>query len=126
MTHFQCVDADSIPATRTMKSLKFMPHLADKILSGEKVSTWRLFDDKDLQSGGDLIFINKETGKEFGTAKILDVRVKTLGTLVESDWEGHERFTSEEEMYKTYRQYYGDKVGPETEVKIISFKFSGL
>lgn len=31
------------------KALKFTPELSAKILSGEKTSTWRLFDDKNLQ-----------------------------------------------------------------------------
>lgn len=33
------------------KTLKFTPELSAKILSGEKTSTWRLFDDKNLQKG---------------------------------------------------------------------------
>ncbi len=106
-----------------MKSLKFQPHLVETILSGEKTSTWRLFDDKDLQVGDDLIFINKETGKEFGKAKITNLKIRTLGTLTDEDWEGHEKYASEEEMYKSYRKYYGDKVNPDSEVKILSFNF---
>ena len=46
-----------------MKTLKFASHLVQKILSGEKTSTWRLFDDKDLQVGDGLIFVNKDTGE---------------------------------------------------------------
>ena len=74
-----------------MKTLKFAPNLIEKILSGEKTSTWRLFDDKDLQVGDELIFINKETLKEFGTAKITSLKVKTLGSLTDADWVGHEK-----------------------------------
>lgn len=106
-----------------MKKLKFVPHLVEKILSGEKTSTWRLFDDKDLSQGDELIFINKETGKSFGTARVTSMCCKTLGRLEEKDWEGHERFSSDEEMYSTYRQHYGYKDGPDSEVKIISFDF---
>ncbi|MFZ2523325.1 MAG: ASCH domain-containing protein [Minisyncoccia bacterium] len=107
-----------------MKTLKFKDHLAKKILSGEKTSTWRLFDDKDLQAGDDLIFINKETSEQFGEAKITNLKIRTLGTLNEADWVGHEKFVSEEEMYKAYRGYYGDKVNEGSEVKIISFEFN--
>lgn len=106
-----------------MKTLKFAPHLVEKILKGEKTSTWRLFDDKDLREGDEITFINKETGEAFGSAVITSLRTKTLGTLEESDWEGHERFSSEEEMYATYRTYYGDSVGPDSEVKILTFDF---
>jgi hypothetical protein len=82
-----------------------------------------LFDDKDLQSGDKLEFINKETGEVIGCAEITSMRIKTLGTLTDEDWVGHERYNSEEEMYQTCRKYYGNKVILETELKIIDFTF---
>ncbi len=106
-----------------MKTLKFASHLVQKILSGEKTSTWRLFDDKDLQVGDELIFINKDTGEQFGTAKITSLKVKTLGTLNDEDWVGHEKFVDEEDMYANYRSYYGEKVSPSSEVKMLAFNF---
>lgn len=106
-----------------MKTLKFAPELCEQILTGTKTSTWRLFDDKDLQTGDELAFLNKKNLEQFGTAKITNLYTKTLGTLEDSDWEGHERFSSEEELYNTYRKYYGDQVTPETELKIIHFDF---
>ncbi len=109
-----------------MKTLKFEPHLVQKILKGEKTSTWRLFDDKDLQEKDELIFINKETGEQFGTATITSLKVKTLGTLTDDDWVGHERFENNEEMYAAYKKYYGDKVNPDSEVKILTFTFKPL
>jgi hypothetical protein len=109
-----------------MKMLKFTSDLVKKIIAGEKTSTWRLFDDKDLQENDALVFVNKETGENFGTAIITSLRIKTLGTLVSNDWDGHETFASEEEMYATYKTYYGDKVGPDSEVKIINFDFKPL
>jgi hypothetical protein len=105
-----------------MKTLKFAQHLVIPVLSGEKTSTWRLFDDKDLQTGDKLLFVNKETGKEFAQATILSTKEKKLSELVDSDFEGHEKFESEEKMYEAYRMYYGDRVTPETVVKIIKFK----
>ncbi len=107
-----------------MKTLKFTPDLCVQILSGTKTSTWRLFDDKDLQVGDELIFVNKETLKSFGTALITSVVIKTLGTLEEADWAGHERFASDEVMYQTYRSFYGDKVSADTEVKLLQFTFA--
>lgn len=106
-----------------MKTLKFAPELCEKILSGEKTRTWRLFDDKDLQVGNVLQFVNKETVSVIGTAVIDVMKTKTLGALEESDWEGHERYSSEKEMYETFRGFYGDRVSPDTEVKIIDFTF---
>jgi len=110
--------------TAYMKTLKFKSHLCDQILDGSKTSTWRLFDDKDLQNGDELEFLNKDTGETFGTATITSLYTKTLGTLEDKDWEGHERFASDEEMYSTYRQYYGDSVDKNTEVKLLSFAFT--
>lgn len=106
-----------------MKTLKFTPELCQQILDETKTSTWRLFDDKDLSVGDTLLFINKETSEPFGSAMITKLTTKTLGTLEESDWEGHERFSSEEVMYQTYRQFYGDKVGPDTKLKLLQFTF---
>lgn len=105
-----------------MKTVKFMPHLAEMVLRGEKTSTWRLFDDKDLSVGDELSLVNKETLKEFAKAKITKVEEKKLKDLKDEDFVGHERFESEEQMYKTYRSYYGDNVGPDTMVKMIDFE----
>ena len=106
-----------------MKALKFKPELCEQILHGSKTVTWRLFDDKNLQPGDEIQFINKETLESFGKGTIISVIVKTFGTLEKEDWVGHETYSSEEEMYDTYRSYYGDKVNPETELKIIGFTF---
>ena len=106
-----------------MKTLKFASELCEKILSGEKTATWRLFDDKDLQVGDEVEFANKQTSVIIGVAVIQSLKTKTLGTLEESDWEGHERYSSETEMYETFRGFYGDRVSPNTEVKIIDFTF---
>jgi hypothetical protein len=106
-----------------IKTLKFTSESSAKILSGEKTSTWRLFDDKDLQEGDRLVFINKGTGNYFGQAVITSLHEKFLGTLTDDDWIGHEKFSSEAEMYNTYRTYYGDRVDKDTEVKILSFRF---
>lgn len=109
-----------------MKPLKFTPPLAAQILAESKRSTFRLFDDKDLREGDELQLINNATFETFGTATIRSVTEKTLGTLTDEDWEGHERYASEAEMYAAYRSYYGDNVTPDTAVKIIQFEFTPL
>lgn len=105
-----------------MLSLKFTQSLISQILSGEKDSTWRLFDDKDFKEGDKVSLVNKETLEEFGIAKIISTREKKLGELTDLDFEGHERYENEEKMYKTYRSYYGDRVSPDSTLKIIKFK----
>ncbi len=74
--------------------------------------------------GEELEFINKDTLETLGHAKITPLKIKTLGTLTEEDWFGHEKFPSKIEMYEAYKKYYGDKVNKDSEVKIITFDFN--
>lgn len=105
-----------------MKTLKFRPHLAKMILEGGKTTTWRLFDDKNLQVGNKLNLQNWETGENFASAEILEMQEKKLGELKDADLDGHEGFQSQEDMLKHYREYYGEKVNLNTVIKIIKFK----
>src|ERR1035437_9490637 len=100
------------------KEIKFRENLAELILAGKKDLTWRLFDDKDLSVDDQVDLINWNTKTKFGEAVLTTVWEKKMSELEDSDFDGHERFNNEEEMYKTYRIYYGDKVGPDTRVKI--------
>ena len=104
------------------KTIKFKDELAKLILAGEKSLTWRLFDDKDLSEGDEVDLINKDTMRKFGDAILTDVYEKKMGELEESDFDGHEKYANDEEMYQTYRTYYGDRVTPDTIVKIIRFR----
>jgi hypothetical protein len=109
------------------KTIKFADDLAQLILKGEKSTTWRLFDDKDLKAGDEVDFINKQTMEKFGEATLLDVSEKTLGGLQELDWIGHEKCPDEATMYATYKKYYPSEViGENTKVKIIKFDFRML
>jgi hypothetical protein len=105
-----------------MKTIKFQPNLVPLVLSGEKTSTWRLFDDKNLSVGDEVSLLNKETSAEFAKAKIVAVREKKFGELTDDDFFGHERYESTEKRYETYRGYYGDRVTSETVAKIIDFE----
>lgn len=112
-----------------MKSLKFDHKLAQLILDGEKTSTWRLFDDKDLSVGDEVKLIDKvnpdrpETWKTIGTARINTIVQKRLGDITAEDYEAHEQFSSNYQMIETYKKYYGADVTPDTVVKIIRFTF---
>lgn len=105
-----------------MKTIKFRDYLVPLVLSGKKISTWRLFDDKDL-SAGDVVelqvFVTKEV---FAKARIERVVVKPFKMLNTQDKAGHESFASDLEMYKTYSEYYQVKVDGDTPVKIIWFE----
>lgn len=107
-----------------MKTLKFMPELCEMILKGTKTSTWRPFDDKDIQTGETIHFINKHNGEKFGEGKITEVKITTFGKLTDEDWVGHEGYSSEVEMYSTYAGYFPDKtINQNTELKIVRFDF---
>lgn len=104
------------------KKLRFSQDLVPLVLSKEKVSTWRLWDDKNLSEGDLVDFIEYGTDRHFATAKLTKVIEKPLGKLSEEDKEGHEKFNTDQEMYETYKRYYGKEVTPETQVKIIWFE----
>jgi len=105
-----------------MKTLKFDGNLPELILKGEKVTTWRVNDDKDLQAGDRIKLLRRIDLSEFGVAELTKVKETTFDALVEEDWEGHERFSSAQEMYETYTRYYKFNVTPNTKLKIIKFK----
>ena len=106
-----------------MKKIKFSDKLTNLILGGKKTSTWRLFDDKDLSEGDEVILVNKQTLEDFASAVIEKAAEKKLGELDDKDWEGHERYESEEKMLADFKTFYPDKdVNLETMVKIINFR----
>jgi len=105
-----------------MKTLKFENKLAELILSGEKDSTWRIFDDKDLSIGDELILINSDLEKEFAKATITFIREKKIKDIEERDYDGHEEYKNTEKMIEVFKKYYGDKLDGDSLVKIIKFK----
>jgi hypothetical protein len=103
------------------KQLKFRSSLVPLVLTGQKTSTWRLFDDKNLTVGDEIDCVEFETGERFAKATITAIVEKALGSLTDEDKAGHEQFASDAEMYATYATYYGRAVGPDTRVKIAWF-----
>lgn len=104
------------------KTLKFRPYLVEPILNGTKVSTWRLFDDKDLQVGDNLDLLNSETKEKFAEAEVIDIQEKSFNHLTEADLKGYEGFKGIEEIVKYFQKYYGDRVTMTTSIKIVNFK----
>jgi hypothetical protein len=105
-----------------MKTLKFRESLSKLIITGKKDTTWRLFDEKNLSVGDVVSFLVWETKKEFAKVKIIEVKETKFGDLTDKDWNGHEKFSSDEEMYKTYSKYYNRQVDKNSPVKIIKFE----
>ena len=104
-----------------MKRLKFSEALVPLVLNGSKNTTWRIDDDKNIVEGDELSLCSVN-GEEFEKAVVISMKVKTFAELDSDDVEGHESFSSDDEMYGTYSQYYHRDVTPETIVKIIKFK----
>lgn len=104
------------------QQLKFSPPLVPLILSGNKISTWRLFDDKNLSVGDEVDFLEHGTGRHFATARLTRVVEKLMGELTDVDKQGHETFATDEEMYATYSGYYGTQVSVITPIKLVWFE----
>ena len=104
------------------KIIKFRSSLKESILKGKKDSTLRLFDDKDLSKEDKISLVEWETGKEFAKGKLVEVKEKKFHQLKKKDMQGHEKFSSKDEMYKTYSIYYKKRITPKTKLKIIKFK----
>ena len=47
-----------------------------------------------------------------------------MSEVGDEDYDGHEKFVSNEVMLETYRGYYGEKVNNDTFVKVITFWFN--
>ncbi|PIP29795.1 hypothetical protein COU12_00090 [Candidatus Jorgensenbacteria bacterium CG10_big_fil_rev_8_21_14_0_10_54_38] len=76
-----------------------------------------MFDDKDLEIGDVVQLVNADDGTVFGIAKITDISKKQLGNITADDFIGHENYKSIDKMYNVYRDFYGDRVDKNTEVK---------
>lgn len=105
-----------------MKTLKFKAFKSKWILEGVKTATMRLFDDKDLQEGDELELVNSDSREAFSKAIIIEVVYKKLKDVDDIDLDGHEKWDSKNEMLKSLKKYYGDKVSLSTMVKVIKFK----
>lgn len=104
-----------------MKQLKFSEPLPQLILVGEKNTTYRINEEKGIIAGDELSLCYND-GEEFAKAKVLSTKETAFKDLTKEDKEGHERFSSDDEMYNTYSGYYNIKITPKTRLKVIKFK----
>lgn len=107
-----------------IKTLKFSSELIPLIESGNKTKTWRLNDDKQLEVGDQLQFIDSSTGAVFGYGQIEQVVSKRVKDLDKNDQEGHETYQNNEEMLAEFRKYYGPNVTEDSIVKVVKYAFS--
>ena len=68
-----------------MKLVKFRDYLVPLVLSGEKNSTWRLLDDKNLSVDNEIALQEFGRDSSFATAKITKVVEKPFSELTQED-----------------------------------------
>ena len=107
--------------TGNMKQLKFADPLPQLILDGKKSTAWRIDDKKNI-ARGDRLSLCCNDGREFAKAVVIRTKETFFKDLTDDDKEGHEKFSSEEDMYQTYSRYYNMRVNPKTRLKIIKFR----
>ena len=100
--------------------LKFNPRIIQEILNGESFLTFRL-EHKNISKEDVCEFLNSKDNKKFAEAKIVNVSKKKFKDIIPSEWK-HERFTTRQEMYKTYEKYYKKPVNENTDIYIYEFK----
>ena len=77
-----------------MKILKLDHELAQLVLEGEKTSTWRMYDDKDISVYDEVELLDKvdphdrSTWRPIGIGKITSVIEKPLGSIEDADFMG--------------------------------------
>ena len=103
-----------------MKRLRFSEPLVRMVLDGSKDTTWRI-DDEKLIEQGDILSLARMDGSEFARVTVLWTHMTTFKDLRLQDKEGHEKFSTEKEMYDTYSRYYSMSVHPGTPLKVIKF-----
>jgi ribonuclease HI len=105
-----------------MNTLKFDSQFVPSILDGTKYATWHINDNTNYNVDDLVNLINNENQQLFGYGLIKEVVIKHLGSLNNNDIDGHEQYADDNEMYETFRKYYGHSVDSESVVTIIKFK----
>jgi len=105
----------------TIKKLYFGPPYPRILFTGDKNKTFRV-SSGDRYNVDDDISLCCADGREFAKATVSRKTRKTFAELEERDWEGHERFSSERDMYMTYSNWERSPVTPETSLDIIEYK----
>lgn len=111
---------------KDMKSLKFDHELAQLIAAGQKTSTWRVNDDKDLHVNDRVSIIDKvdaakpATWKAIGEGRIRQILEKPYREIGPADVAEKKELESPELLKK----HYGESIDSNAIVKIIHFDFT--
>lgn len=110
-----------------MKKLKFDHHESNLIRSGEKTSSWRVYDDKNISVNDEVELVDKvdpgnpSTWVEIGVGHVDTILEKRFRDVRPDDFVGQEPHHSAEEMLEHFQKYYGPQVDLDTPVKMIHF-----
>lgn len=106
-----------------MKTLKFTPEQIPRIQNGALMNTWRLHDEKQLNVGDEVQFINNENGETFGYGTINEIVIKRIADINDTDQIGHEKYVNLDQILAVFRKFYGQSIGPETIVKVVKYTY---
>lgn len=110
------------------KTLKLDHELATAVRMGTKHTTWRVFDEKNISVNDQIELVDKvdpsdmATWQIMGTAVVDQIIEKRMEAITSAEMAEH-GYNSYDELYASFTSYYGDSIGPQTAIKIISFTY---
>ncbi len=113
-----------------MKTLKIDHESAQLIVGGQKTTTWRVNDDKDLHVNDVVLIIDKvkpvepDSWQVIGEALLNEVLEKRIGDITPDDLTGHKEYSTKESILQASRNFYGPSVDEHTPIKFLSFAFT--
>jgi ribonuclease HI len=108
-----------------MKELKFSSNQIPSIIGGHTNTTIRLFDDKSIEVGDLIKFIDSSNNKSFGYGLVEEVSQKRLYGLKNEEKHFEEKCKSDKELLNILKDYYGDSITLDSIAKVIKFNYLG-
>lgn len=108
-----------------MKDLKFSPNQIPGIISGSIHTTIRLSDDKSIEVGDFIKFIDSGGDEKFGYGLVEEVNQKRLYALKNDEKHFEKKCKSDKELLDTLRQFYSDEITLDSIAKVIKFTYLG-
>lgn len=105
-----------------LNSLIFPPKHIQKILSGAKHATIRLWLGPVVDVGATVLLVDSHQGKPFAMAQITGVERKELCALNREDLQDSQHTESLEELAQKMSAFYDQKVTVDSDVVVIRFK----
>lgn len=105
-----------------MEKMGFHEDIVPEVFDG-KICTWRIRDHK-LKVGDVVAFENSQTGKIFGTGKIMKAIKTTVGKIDLKDKTHYKTYKNREELVKAFKRHNpGYEISENTPVYAYTYKF---